>query len=264
MKSKGIITEDMTKRHELCSYMLKQHHILIAGTTGSGKSVMLNSMIYTALREPVDWFFFIDLKKTELLDYKHLYNTFAYCEEPSMVNTVLDAAVKVMEDRFRKMNGAKVYDGNPIYIFIDELADLLTHKGVIDRLEKIGRLGRAAKVHLVCATQDPSRRNLPSTLMKNFTCCLALRCRASIESRQIIGIAGAEALPEYGRGILWDAHGIRTVNIPMTPEADIKKMCAGMSKRAHLLSVLHCLFGNDHYPIDEEYNNRILNNQAAW
>jgi len=111
-----------------------------------------------------------------------------------------------------------MYDGKPLYVVIDELADLVSNKKALELIIKIGRLGRAAQVHLICATQDPSRKTLPAALMQNFTTTVALRCRSAIESRQIIGIPGAEKLPKYGYGIQWDAEGTHNIDIPLTDE----------------------------------------------
>ena len=126
----------------------------------------------------------------------------------------LDSVIYIMEKRFKRMGDKKKTAEGPYYVVIDELADMITIKGVLERLVKIGRLGRAANIHLLCATQDPSRRTLPAQLMQNFTCTVALRCRSAIESRQIIGVPGAELLPKYGYGYRWDADGIEKFAIP--------------------------------------------------
>ena len=209
------ITEDMAHCNRECLELLKGTHVLIAGTTGSGKSVMLNSMIYNILRADKGQLFLIDLKRVELSIYKHV--AVKTCTEPYRVVPMLEGVVDIMEERYKKMKrrGERLTSEVPIYVIIDELADLVTIKGVLPLLVKIGRLGRAAKIHTICATQDPSRRTLPAAYMQNVTCALALRCRSDIESRQIIGVSGAERLPKYGKGILWDAEGIRTIDIPL-------------------------------------------------
>ena len=264
---KKYITEDMTKCHKLCLELLQANHVLIAGTTGSGKSVMMNSMIYTAMRTPVEWFYFIDLKRVEFSTYKILYNTFYVCTSPATVNAVLDDAIERMEERYKKMGDSRLYSGDPIYIFIDELADLVSIKGVLDRLVKIARLGRAAKVHLICATQDPSRRTLPAQLMQNLNTTVALRCRSSIESRQIIGIPGAEHLPQYGKGIMWDYRGTREVDIPMTPQKDIDNMCKGMTKKSNIINAITrglLKMNRAPYGVDPEYWDRLEKGLAQW
>lgn len=208
--------------------LLDTAHTLIAGTTGSGKSVLLNSVIFTALNAINPVCVFIDLKRVELVRYKNIFNCAMFVTEPEEVNGALDSVIDMMERRYQQMEkvGLVKTTETPVYVFIDELADLINNKGVLPRLVKIGRLGRTAQIHLVCATQDPSRRTLPAQLMQNFTCCVALRCKSSIESRQVIGIAGAEELPQYGQAILWDAKGKKRFEVPMTPEEDIAACCA--------------------------------------
>lgn len=193
-------------------------HTLIAGTTGSGKSVLLNDLLVSLHQWGILYgkpqCLFFDLKRVELWQYKRLRPFCAgYVTEPHQVTDALDWAIDLMEDRYKRMGGRRS-DETPLFIVVDELADMLTVKGALERLVKIGRLGRAANVRLLCATQDPSRRTLSAQLMQNFTCCIALRCKTAIESRQIIGVPGAESLPRYGVGILSDPDGVREVEIP--------------------------------------------------
>lgn len=195
----------------------KTLHTLIAGTTGSGKSVLLNACILELIQRDVDCYFF-DLKRVELKEYQSTKACKAYITEPRDVCPTLDHIVIEMDRRFASMSGKESTEKH-IYIIIDELGDTLTQKGVLDRLVKIGRLGRAAHIHLFCATQDPSRRTLEAQLAQNFTCTVALRCRSDVESRQIIGVAGAEDLPQYGFGYMWDARGINKIEvIPVSDE----------------------------------------------
>ena len=106
-----------------------------------------------------------------------------------------------------------------MYLIIDELAELLSvdRKKVVDKLSRIMRLGRAARVHVIGFTQAPNRAKgggLDPQLCQNFTAAVALRCRSAIESRQIVGIGGAENLPKHGKGIFWSSDGIETITIP--------------------------------------------------
>ena len=189
-------------------------HTLIAGTTGSGKSVLLNKAIHYLIEDRVCLCTFFDLKRVELSEYKGTDICSDYITEPEDVLEALDFLIFLMDERYKDMVGKKS-DKFPYYIVVDELADMLTVDGVLERLVKIGRLGRASNIHLLCATQDPSRHTLPAQLMQNFTCTVALRCRSSIESRQIIGVPGAETLPKHGYGYRWDADGIQKFAIPL-------------------------------------------------
>lgn len=208
---------------EACT-LLQTGHTLIAGTTGSGKSVTLNTILASAL-----WMFedaqyaFIDLKRVELKDYKSLPSCLRYATDEEQAQALLADIIWRMEVRYEDMVGKKSTSPH-IYVVIDELADLVEDKTILQQLIKIGRLGRAANIHLVMASQDPSRRTLRAQLMQNVTCALALRCRSDIESRQIVGVAGAEDLPKHGYGILWDADGIRKVKIPMTDDDTIQEV----------------------------------------
>lgn len=210
----------------ICDKIIESPHVLVAGCTGSGKSVMLNSMIMSIVNG-YSQLYLIDLKRVELKRYRDIVNTLGIATEPEEVIPLLDRVIDHMEDRYKVMEGVKSTDRH-VYVVVDELADLITQKGVLDRLIKIGRLGRAANIHLLCATQDPSRKTLPAALMQNFTSTVALRCRSAIESRQIIGIKGAESLPQYGFAYLWDARGVRKIEVPFTPEEDIDEMVEAM------------------------------------
>lgn len=210
----------------LCDYLSEQTHVLIAGTTGAGKTTFLHSQLWSMLIDSpvINQFVFIDLKGgCELGRYERLPHTLYYCENIKKAVNALDGVLSIMDRRYKEMKRAGVwsYSGNNLWIVIDETADLLNSGGryVLDKLVRIGRLGRAAKIHLLCCTQNPSRSSgggLPNVLVQNMTCCIALRCRSAIESRQIIGIAGAEKLPRYGVGFMWDASGTREIRIPYT------------------------------------------------
>ena len=220
------------KTWKLCDDMLKQDHIVIAGTTGSGKSTLLHSLIYSALiHSPVKTqFILIDLKGVELLDYKELPHTIAYADEPDQAIEALTYAVKIMRRRLDEMKRehVKSYAGSDIYIIIDEIAVLMqTSKAkTLPLLADIMRLGRAARVHVVGATQNPSRSHgggLPSEIQNNVTAAIALRTRSAIESRQIIGKSGAELLPKVGHGIYWNPDGTEPVTIPKTTDNELKE-----------------------------------------
>jgi len=204
--------------------LLKEHHTLIGGTTGSGKSTFIQALMYKALELPPSrcQFVLIDLKRVELIDYAHAPHTLYYAQDITQALHALDVLINIMETRFQEMQAQRVKETNRahIYIIIDELADLMSTapKDVTARLNKIGRLGRASHIHLICCTQDPTRRTISASIQQNFTCCIALRCKSSIESRQVIGVSGAELLPRYGKGIRWDASGIYYVDIKLIPQ----------------------------------------------
>ena len=218
---------------KLCNDILRQAHCLIAGTTGSGKSTLLHSIMYSALtHSPVRvQFILVDLKRgLELRRYRELPHTIRLASTPEEAVEAISLAEDIMEHRYSELlkTDGTLYQGSDVYLVIDELADLMqTAKSkVLGPLSRIMRLGRAARVHVIGATQSPSRSHgggLPAELQVNPTSALALHCRSAIESRQACGTSGAELLPEHGQGIYWRAGGTDKVAIPMTDEHELNE-----------------------------------------
>ena len=181
-------------------------HLLIGGTTGSGKSVILNGLLHTALAlyGPGDMsFVLIDPKIVELSAYKRLPHTLRYETEPEEILALLRQIYGFMMDRYEQMDrtGEKKYHGTKIVIVIDELADLLMSeygRDIKKELVKILQKGRAASIMVIMATQSPSRKILSAELVLNVPNRIALYCDNAIESKQIIGTKGAEDLPWHG------------------------------------------------------------------
>lgn len=183
--------------------ILQQPHTLIAGTTGSGKSCAINGIIYTALyKSPLHTrFILIDPKRIELIMYCNLPHTIAYTSNPGEALQILNNAVAEIDARYDRATakGRKKSDEADIYIIIDELSDLIfAEPRTTQTLGKIARIGRAANVHLIAATQCPNRKTLSAEFAANCPARLGLRCREKIESRQIIGNGTAVTLPQYG------------------------------------------------------------------
>lgn len=212
---------------DICIPLLNTPHTLIAGTTGSGKSVLMNDCVCSIISERA-CVVVIDLKRVELAQYRRSRYCIDYCTEPERVVSTLDSVIALMERRYKTMDG-RMSEDYDLFVVVDELADTVSNKKVLERLIKIGRLGRAARIHLLCATQDPSRRTLRADLMQNFTCTVALRCRSAIESRQIIGVPGAEKLPLYGQAYRWDARGVTRFDVPLTPDNEIDRLISETS-----------------------------------
>lgn len=193
----------------LYEMILKQPHTMIAGTTGSGKSVILNGLIMSVLigHPNESRLVLLDPKKVELSVYKDMPHVLAYANESSDIADVLEEMCAEMDSRYRSMErtGKRKFDGHDTYIILDELADLLTSsekKRVETSLQRLMQLGRAAKFHVILATQCPSRQILNAKIMVNVTCAIALHCKTAIESRQILNVDGAEYLPQYGQCIV--------------------------------------------------------------
>lgn len=163
----------------------------------------------------------IDPKRVELYGYRDVPHCLAYASEFNDIIALLKRACEVMDNRYREMQlaGLRMYEGSDIYIIIDEFADLVTMtKGVEPLVQRLAQLGRASRMHLWIATQSPSRKTLPAATILNVTDRIALHCNDKIESRQILGVPGAEELPRYGKGLYKSAEGLRMIDIPLTGE----------------------------------------------
>lgn len=203
-------------------------HVLIGGTTGSGKSVLVNGIITAAMRCENARAYLIDPKRIELGAYRRARFCRAYGRTPadvvrllSCVNSTMDAIYSYMERR-----RLKNCPFAPLYVIIDELADLMIsdqRKRILPLLQRLLQLGRAANIHVIAATQAPSRRVIPAELVLNFTHRVALRCLSSIESRQIINAPGAETLPQYGRALILTPEGLTLRAVPNCTAVDVRK-----------------------------------------
>ena len=189
---------------------LKQHHLLIAGTTGSGKSVIENGLIDTVLKRlPIDKtggaeMILIDSKGNELYKYRHLPHTIFYADEQESIVSALEYAVRIMEARqleMRKYEDADYYPGSDVYVFIDEFADLMTTqaKRVKPLVQRLSQRGRSARVHVILCTQSPITDIIPTVIKCNFDARFGLRTRSAQDSRNIIEKSGLEELPTYGQ-----------------------------------------------------------------
>lgn len=211
---------------ELYLDALRQSHILAAGCTGSGKSVLLDNLIYSHFAALDAAAVLLDPKRVSFTKWTDDNNVIMHEVAPSGIRSALRICCGIMDNRYAEMQyfRQEKTDKPHVYIYLDELADLMySDPDSVGYLLHLLRLGRAAGVHVVAATQDPSRKTLPASLQQNFTAVFALRCRSAIESRQIIGYKGAEDLPLYGQALyLTPAYRqpVR-VNIDLLPPAQL-------------------------------------------
>ena len=210
--------------------MLKQAHLLIAGATGSGKSVVINGIIYTALyNSPASCeFILIDTKRVELSAYRGLPHVLRYATEPHDMTDALRYELELIDARYKAMSRARSrkYDGADVYVIIDELADLMTtnKREVMPLLQRLCQIGRAARVHVIAATQCPLSAVIPTPIKVNFDAVLGLRTRCAQDSRNILGERGCECLPRYGKGFYRTPEGTELYNIPMIEDDDLDDM----------------------------------------
>lgn len=212
--------------------MLDQPHLLVAGATGSGKSVVINGIITTALyNSPAAvQFILIDPKRVELIEFKHLPHVITYATEPGEMVKALENALVMTDQRFKIMQAQKVkkYQGGAVYVIIDELADLMTtdRKHVQPLIQRLAQIGRAANMHIIAATQCPLAAVIPTPIGVNFDSRVALRTRSAQDSRNILGLKGCELLPQYGQGYYMTPAGLQLYKIPIYTD----------EKRAQLIS----------------------------
>lgn len=218
--------------HELFEDMMNQVHILVAGQTGSGKSVVINGIIATALHKtPYEVnFILIDPKRVELVDYKALPHTIKYASEPEDMVAALNYAMAMVDIRYKAMQaaGLKKYNGSHIYVVIDELADLMTtnKKQVMPIIQRLCQIGRAARVHVIAATQCPLATVIPTPIKVNFDSKVALKTATAQHSRNIIDITGCEKLPRYGKAYYVTPDGTDIVNVPYIDDDEISRLTA--------------------------------------
>jgi FtsK/SpoIIIE family/FtsK alpha domain/Ftsk gamma domain len=198
--------------------LAKMPHLLIAGATGSGKSVMVNALITSLLCEatPDDVrMILVDLKRVELAAYNGLPHLLVpVITEPERAKAALKWAVNEMEGRYRRFAGASVRnirgynesradtaDRLPsIVLIVDELADLMMREGknVEEPIVRLAQKARATGIHMVLATQRPSVNVVTGLIKANFPSRIAFAMASQIDSRTILDSPGAEDL--IGRG----------------------------------------------------------------
>jgi len=211
-------------------------HLLIAGATGSGKSVALNGIIHSLLLTQSPFrcqFVLIDPKKVELMQYRSVPHTVRYASELPDIVRALQWAVEETEKRFLFMQaaGVKEYNGTHIYVVIDELADMMTmaKKECLPLLQRLAQIGRAARVHLIACTQNVLAVTIPTVLKCNFSSILGLRTANAQQSRFLISATGCETLPNPARegrgyGFLRDGADLEKMLIYKYPEDDINRV----------------------------------------
>ena len=202
--------------------LAKMPHLLMAGSTGSGKSVALNAMVISLLckKSPEEVrLIIIDPKRLEFVSYADIAHLlFPIVTDPKVAPSVLRWLVKQMEERYAIMAAAgtrNIHDYQQqhtnmpyIVVIIDELADLMMCAGkeVEDSIIRITQMARAAGIHLIAATQRPSVDVITGLIKVNFPSRISFRVTSKIDSRTILDSAGADKLLGRGDMLFLDAH----------------------------------------------------------
>ena len=218
-----ILGYDTTGNHIIID-LVQMPHVLVAGSTGSGKSVALNTMLMSLLYHctPQELkLILIDPKRLEFAAYADIAHLiFPIVTESSRAIIALRWSVEMMEKRYAQMAevGARnIYDYNTlqldsmshIVIIIDELADLMmtTGKDVEDLIARLAQMSRAAGIHLIIATQRPSVDVITGLIKVNFPARIAFKVTSKIDSRTILDCSGADKLLGKGDMLFLDTQG---------------------------------------------------------
>jgi S-DNA-T family DNA segregation ATPase FtsK/SpoIIIE len=225
-------------------------HLLIAGTTGSGKSVCINTIILSLLyRHTPDKckFILIDPKMLELSTYEGIPHLLCpVITEAKKAASVLGWVVKEMESRYRLMTkeGVRNIDGYNskhklpmpyIVVVVDEMSDLMLVAGkeIENYIQKLSQMARAAGIHIIMATQRPSVDVITGTIKANFPTRISFQVTSKIDSRTILGEQGAEQL--LGRGdmlYMSSANRIVRIHAPFVSDNEIEKINNSLRSQA--------------------------------
>ena len=217
-------------------------HLLIAGTTGSGKSVCINTIILSLLYKHTPEkckFILIDPKMLELSTYEGIPHLLCpVITEAKRAASVLGWVVKEMESRYRLMTreGVRNIDGYNskhklpmpyIVVIVDEMSDLMLVAGkeIEGYIQKLSQMARAAGIHIIMATQRPSVDVITGTIKANFPTRISFQVSSKIDSRTILGEQGAEQL--LGKGdmlYMSSANKIVRIHAPYVSENEIEKI----------------------------------------
>ena len=232
--------------HPIVGDLVSMPHLLIAGTTGSGKSVCINTLILSVLYKHTPdtcKLILIDPKMLELSVYQGIPHLLSpVITEPKKATSALKWTVKEMETRYRKMteDGVRNISGFNekaqkegkkvmpyIIVVVDEMADLMMVSGkqVENYIQGLAQMARAAGIHIIMATQRPSVDVITGTIKANFPTRISFQVTSKIDSRTILGEQGAEQL--LGKGdMLFMSSASRMIRIhgPFVSDSEIEKV----------------------------------------
>ena len=203
-KSKAMLMAPEVRIYTLYRKMLQGGHLLIAGAQGSGKSCLMESLLVTALcgipgnQTAV---VLIDPKRGDYQRFRCFPHVVGYATERREIIDTMSGVIRVMNERLDYMvnKGIREYDGPTLFVFIDELADLMTDKPFKKRfsplLQRVAQMGRAAGITIIAGTQCCLASVIDTAIKCNFASRVAMRTATAQDSRNVIEQKGAELLP---------------------------------------------------------------------
>jgi S-DNA-T family DNA segregation ATPase FtsK/SpoIIIE len=203
-------------------------HVLVGGTTGSGKSVLLHALVASLVRGPTPVeLVLIDPKHVEMALWQGAKRVRSIVSEPDDIRRALDEAIEEMERRYRDMAERRLRecpgDLPRLVLVVDELAELVDLvPGADERLRRLARTARACGIHLIVATQRPDAVILDGQIRANVPVRISLAVNKATESRIILDEQGAENLPKPGDALVRQHGGtLDRVHVLYLSSADI-------------------------------------------
>jgi len=248
-------------------------HLLIAGTTGSGKSVCINTIILSLLYKYTPEkcnLILIDPKMLELSAYEGIPHLLCpVITEAKKATAALGWAVKEMESRYKLMTsvGVKNIDGYNskhkkhmpyIIVIVDEMSDLMLIAGkeIENYIQRLSQMARAAGIHIIMATQRPSVDVITGTIKANFPTRISFQVSSKIDSRTILGEQGAEQL--LGKGdmlFMSSANRIVRIHGPYVSESEIEKVNSFLRSQGEPDYINEITTIKDNEDVNNENNN---------
>jgi len=261
--------------HPIIGDLSAMPHLLIAGTTGSGKSVCINtiilSLLYRYSPEKCN-LILIDPKMLELSTYEGIPHLLCpVITEPKKATAALGWAVKEMESRYKLMTsvGVKNIDGYNlknqkhmpyIVVVVDEMSDLMLVAGkeIENYVQRLSQMARAAGIHIIMATQRPSVDVITGTIKANFPTRISFQVSSKIDSRTILGEQGAEQLLGKGDMLFMSAaNKITRIHGPYVAESEIEKVNGFLRSQGKPDYINEITLIKD----DETINSEIIDNE---
>lgn len=215
-------------------------HLLIAGSSGSGKSVFLHALILSAMEQGYKMAL-IDPKRVELSFYKNINNLLLPIAKTSEeAENTIQNIYDLMESRYKKMDKLeqRQSEETPILLVIDEFAELIEqNKRLMQTIERIASLGRACNIHLILSTQYPIVKYI-SNAIKSNSARLCLKCKSKMQYRIILEHVPETHIPLYS-GIFQDDSGEETIiKARYYTDSEIKKLCEENQKHGFITNLL--------------------------